>query len=233
MERYICLSWPGNDSSFVFNLFQSHNILAHPPVPVYSFIFHFSFMSPQTWEFFLALRTRIYAYSGFYSVVAGALGQPSHYYLRHLYALMCVWCVCDVCVMCVSMIMRAPSLKMDFPTPHPIENQLSQLTAWSTRPWYSLCEMMFPHNPFGVVLGHDWYLQPLRRRKAPTYSPTTHFQNNDQRYQNGRFDGNLIWLKLRKLRECAWTMRPRLYRGKECCNATSCGWDEWPLVCQN
>ena len=53
---------------------------------------------------------------------------------------------------------------------------------------------MFPHNLFGVVLGHDWYLQPLRRRKAPTYSPTTHFQNNDQLYQNGRFTGNLIWL---------------------------------------
>ena len=26
-----------------------------------------------------------------------ALGQLNHYYLRHLYALMCV-CVCDVCV---------------------------------------------------------------------------------------------------------------------------------------
>ena len=45
-------------------------------------------------------------------MVAGALGQPSHYYLRHLYALMCV---CDVCVMCVSMTMRALSLKMDSP----------------------------------------------------------------------------------------------------------------------
>ena len=27
-----------------------------------------------------------------------ALGQPNHYYLRHLYTLMCVCDVCDVCV---------------------------------------------------------------------------------------------------------------------------------------
>ena len=26
------------------------------------------------------------------------LGQPNHYYLRHLYTLMCVCDVCDVCV---------------------------------------------------------------------------------------------------------------------------------------
>ena len=39
MERYICLFYTRQWLFIRFHLFQSHSILAHPPAPVYSFIF--------------------------------------------------------------------------------------------------------------------------------------------------------------------------------------------------
>ena len=55
MEWYICLSCTWQWLFIRFDLFQSHSILAHPPSPVYSFIFHSRSMLLQAWEFFLAL----------------------------------------------------------------------------------------------------------------------------------------------------------------------------------
>ena len=94
MERYICLSCTRQWLFIHFHLFQSHSILAHPPAPVYSFIFHSRSMSLRHGSFPNA-RDENMPCSGLYSVVALALGQPNHYYLRHLNALICV---CDVCV---------------------------------------------------------------------------------------------------------------------------------------
>ena len=70
----------------------SERFLAHPPAPVYNFIFTPG-LCRSDMGVFLALRTRIFLFRPLFG--GGPSAGTAQSLLRHLYTLMCV---CDVCV---------------------------------------------------------------------------------------------------------------------------------------
>ena len=96
MERYLCLFYTKQWLFICFRLFQSHSMLARPPAPLYSFTFTQVFVA-QTWEFFLALGTRLCLFRRLFG------GGPGAGTAQSLHVICMPSCVCVMCVFFTSM----------------------------------------------------------------------------------------------------------------------------------
>ena len=92
-ERYICLYCTRQWLFIRFHLFQSHSILAHPPAPVYSFIFHSRSMSLRHGSF-LSTRDENMPVQAAIEWWPWCWDSP----ITTTYVICIPSCVCDVCV---------------------------------------------------------------------------------------------------------------------------------------